>query len=49
MEKEHRDKIFKKAGTRVTPMLFVDDEFVGGYDQVAELDECGELDKIMQY
>jgi glutaredoxin-related protein len=49
MTKEVRDKIFKKAGTRVTPVLFVDDEFVGGYDQVNELDECGKLDKIMQY
>lgn len=41
MEKDFRDKIFEKAGTRTTPMLFVDDEFVGGYDKCNELDELG--------
>lgn len=49
MDKPTRDKIFEKAGQRMTPMLFVDDEFVGVYDAVAELDENGELDRIMQY
>ena len=49
MSKEDRDKIFEKAGTRTTPMLFVDDEFVGGYDKCAEMEENGELDNIFGY
>jgi len=49
MEKSFRDKIFEKAGTRVTPMLFVDDEFIGGYQKCADLDEAGELDLIFAY
>jgi glutaredoxin len=30
MERDFRNQIFEKAGQRETPMLFVDDEFVGG-------------------
>ena len=49
MNKETRDKIFKKSGSRVTPQLFIDDEFVGGYDDIVELNESGELAKIFEY
>lgn len=49
MDREFRNKIFEKAGTRKTPLLFVDDEFVGGYDEVNELNEIEELDKILAY
>lgn len=49
MAKDLRDKIFEKAGTRITPMLFVDDEFVGGYDKCAEMEEEGSLDAIFAY
>jgi glutaredoxin-related protein len=40
---------FRQAGQRETPLLFVDDEFVGGYDKVMELNEMGELDKVFKY
>lgn len=49
MEKPHRDKIFEKAGQRETPMLFVDDEFKGGFEKVMELNEMGELQRILDY
>eukprot|EP00039_Didymoeca_costata_P018928 m.335546 g.335546 ORF g.335546 m.335546 type:complete len:383 (-) comp17625_c0_seq1:300-1448(-) len=49
MEKEKRNQIFEKAGQRETPMLFIDDEFVGGYDTVVELNEIGELDRLLAY
>lgn len=49
MEKSHRDAIFEKAGTRELPMLFVDDEYVGGYEQVMELNEANELEKVFKY
>eukprot|EP00051_Salpingoeca_urceolata_P006414 m.84877 g.84877 ORF g.84877 m.84877 type:complete len:420 (+) comp14821_c0_seq1:324-1583(+) len=49
MTKEKRDLIFEKAGTKKTPMLFIDDEYIGDYDRVVELNETGELDDILKY
>jgi len=39
MERDFRNKIFEKASTRKTPLLFVDDEFVGGWDHINDLME----------
>lgn len=49
MNKETRDRIFAKAGERVTPLLFIDDEFIGGYDKIIELNESGDLRKMFEY
>jgi glutaredoxin-related protein len=49
MTKEKRDAIFEKAGTRVTPLLFIDDEFVGDYAKVMDLNESGKLHKMLEY
>ena len=32
MTKEKRDLIFQKAGSKLTPMLFIDDEYIGTLD-----------------
>jgi len=49
MDREFRNKIFEKAGTRESPFLFIDDEFVGGYDKIVELNEMEEFDKLLDY
>jgi len=49
MEKSFRDQIFEKAGTRKSPFLFIDDEYVGGYEQVKEMNDRGELQPILDY
>lgn len=49
MDREERNKIFEKAECRKTPMLFIDDCYVGGYDEVLELDEVGEMDRLLSY
>jgi len=49
MEKAFRDQIFEKAGTRKSPFLFIDDEYVGGYEQVKEMNDRGELQPILDY
>ena len=36
-------------GIRETPLLFVDDEFIGTFDQIIEKNETGELDKLLNY
>lgn len=39
-----RQKISAKAGGyRTVPMIFIGDEFMGGYDQLSALDQAGEL------
>lgn len=49
MAKEMRDNIFAKASTKITPLLFIDDEFVGDYNKVMDLSETGQLSKLLEY
>ncbi len=49
MDTEFRNKLFAKAGTKLVPQLWIDDEFVGGYDKVLELEESGKLDPLLEY
>eukprot|EP00054_Salpingoeca_dolichothecata_P031713 m.264383 g.264383 ORF g.264383 m.264383 type:complete len:407 (-) comp27777_c0_seq1:167-1387(-) len=49
MTKETRDKIFEKAGTKKTPMLFIDDEYIGGWDEVSQMNETGEIASKLEY
>jgi len=46
-DKEDRDAIFRKAGTKALPIVFVDDKYVGDYDALAELDQNGKLDALL--
>lgn len=47
LDKEDRDAVFKKAGTKVLPIVFIDDKYVGDYDTVKRLDDDGRLDKLI--
>lgn len=49
MTKEQRDNIFTKASTKITPLLFIDDEFVGDYEKVMAMNESGQLAKMLEY
>lgn len=42
-----RDAIFEKVGTRVLPIVLVDDKYIGDYDKLQELEEVGQLDAIL--
>jgi len=46
-DKEDRDAIFRKAGTRNVPIGFVDDKYVGDYDAVMALEQNGKLDGLL--
>jgi monothiol glutaredoxin len=39
----YRDALEERSGRRTVPQTFVDGEFIGGSDILAELDERGEL------
>jgi len=47
MDKEDRDAIFRRAGTRNLPIVFIDDEYIGDYDKLVELEEAGKLDSLL--
>jgi glutaredoxin 3 len=39
-----RQRISQQAGNyRMVPMIFIGDQFIGGYDQLAALDRSGDL------
>ena len=48
MNKVERDKVFSRAGTRKTPMLFANDVFIGGYEDVLIMDKQGLFDKYLK-
>lgn len=44
---ELRMEAVQRSGRRTVPQIFVDGESVGGYDDLARLDQMGELDRIL--
>lgn len=49
LDKPDRDAIFRMAGTRALPIVFINDVYVGDYDRCAALEASGELDKLLNY
>ena len=45
----HSFNPWQAGGHRETPLLFVDDEFVGPFQKIVELNESGELDRVLNY
>ena len=45
---EYREALEQHSGWETIPQTFVDGEFVGGSDVLAELDERGELEATLQ-
>ncbi len=42
-----RQEMEERSGRRTVPEIFIDDTFVGGYDDLARLNSSGELDKLL--
>jgi len=49
VEKNDRDAIFRKAGTRSLPIVYVDDKYIGDFDTIQGLEEVGKLDELLKY
>ncbi len=46
---EARAEMMKRAnGRRTVPQIFIDDQGIGGSDDLAALDSSGELDKLLR-
>ena len=48
MSRSEREKVFKKAGTRKTPMVFVNDQYIGGYEDIIIMDKQGLFDSYVK-
>ena len=44
---EKRKEMVEKLNWRTVPMIFVNEQFIGGYDQLAALEHSGELDSML--
>ena len=44
---ELRVAMMEITGRRTVPQIFIGDEYVGGYDDLASLDHDGELEKLL--
>lgn len=47
LNKAERDKIFETAGTRKTPMLFINNKYIGGFEDVLIMDKQGRFDALL--
>lgn len=44
---ELRAEIAERSGRHTVPQIFIDEQSVGGYDDIAALNSSGELDRLL--
>ena len=49
LQKDERDLIFRLAGTRRLPLLFIHEQFLGNFDDIRELENKNELEERLMY
>lgn len=47
LEPELRLAMMEKTGQRTVPQIYINDEHIGGYSDLASLDHAGELDQLL--
>lgn len=45
---ELREEMMRRSGRRTVPQIFIGSTHVGGYDDLAALDDAGKLDALLQ-
>jgi glutaredoxin 3 len=45
---EQRATLTARTGSRTVPQVFINDEFVGGCDELFALERSGQLDRLLQ-
>jgi len=48
LQPELRIEMMKKTGRRTVPQIYINDQYIGGYDDLAALDHAGKLDELLQ-
>jgi thioredoxin reductase (NADPH) len=46
-EPGRREEMIERSGRRTVPQIFIDDRYVGGFDELAALEDAGELDALL--
>jgi len=47
LEPERRAEMMERTGRRTVPQIYIADRHVGGYDDLAALDQAGGLDPLL--
>ncbi|HCJ50779.1 MAG: glutaredoxin 3 [Gallionellales bacterium CG_4_10_14_3_um_filter_54_96] len=47
LQPELRVAMVEKTGRRTVPQIFIDGQHIGGYDDLAALDQAGELNTLL--
>ena len=47
LQPELRAAMMEKTGRRTVPQIYIDEKYIGGYDDLAALDRAGELDVLL--
>lgn len=47
LEPARRDEMVERTGRRTVPQIFIDTTHVGGFDDLAELDQAGGLNPLL--
>ena len=47
LEPERRLEMMQKTGRRTVPQIYVGEQHVGGFDELAALDHAGKLDPLL--
>jgi len=47
LDPARRQEMMDKTGRRTVPQIWIGDRHVGGFDDLAELDHAGELDRLL--
>ena len=47
LQPELRVAMIEKTGRRTVPQIYINGEYVGGFDELAALDHAGGLDKLL--
>ena len=47
LQPELRVAMMEKTGRRTVPQIYINDQYVGGYDDLAALDHAGKLEPLL--
>ena len=47
LQPELRAAMMKRTGRRTVPQIYINDEHIGGYDDLASLNHAGKLDALL--
>ena len=47
MDSARRREMIERSGRRTVPQIFIGEQHIGGYDDVAALNKAGELDSLL--